>query len=89
MLTATNGAAALSLVQHAQVALVLTDYMMPSLSGLELAQRLRSHPETAAIPLILMSAALPSRHSDLFAAVIRKPFPIDTLVRIVRQYAAP
>ncbi|MDQ2999015.1 MAG: response regulator [Chloroflexota bacterium] len=85
VLAARNGAAALDLVQRTPVSLVLTDLMMPQLSGLELAQRLRSEPQTAAIPLVLMSAALPPQVGDVFTAVIQKPFVIDALLRIVRE----
>jgi CheY-like chemotaxis protein len=88
VLTANTGTAALYLVQHTPVALILTDLMMPNLSGIELARRLRGHPNTAAIPLVLMSAAMPDQVSDLFVAVIHKPFPIDTVVETVRRYAS-
>jgi CheY-like chemotaxis protein len=88
VLTASTGTAALYLVQRTPVALILTDLMMPNFSGLELARRLHAHPETAAIPLVLMSAAMPEQVSDLFVAVIHKPFPIDTVVQTVRRYAS-
>lgn len=86
VITASNGAAALYLVQQSPVALVLTDFMMPGVSGTDLARQLRSNPLTAPIPLLLMSAALPRPVSDIFAAFIHKPFEIDTLVRTVRQF---
>lgn len=82
---AHNGASALRQVQQHTVALVLTDLMMPQLNGVELARRLRSDPKTAAIPIILMSAAMPPDVSDLFVAVLHKPFPIDEVRQIVRQ----
>jgi CheY-like chemotaxis protein len=85
VLTASNGAAALYLVQHTTVALVLTDLMMPIVSGLELARRLRGNPATAKIPLLLMSATVPQRIEDLFAQVIPKPFSIDTVIDLVHQ----
>jgi CheY-like chemotaxis protein len=85
VLTASNGAAAFYLIQRTPVALVVTDFMMPQLSGLELAQRLRNNPETAAIPLILMSAAMPRQASDMFAMVIHKPFSIDVIVDMVHH----
>jgi two-component system cell cycle response regulator len=50
VLTAGDGKAALALLQHTPVALVLTDLMMPNVTGLQLAQQLWSNPETAAIP---------------------------------------
>lgn len=84
VVTARNGAAALRLLEHTSAVLVLTDFMMPHLNGIELAQRLRADPKTAAIPIILMSAALPADAGDMFAEVIQKPFPITTIVEVVR-----
>lgn len=84
VLKASSGTAALQIVRKWPVALVLTDLMMPNLTGLELARRLRSDPATAAIPLILMSAAMPPGRDDMFAATVHKPFPLEVVVRAVR-----
>jgi DNA-binding response OmpR family regulator len=88
VLTADDGRAALALLQHMPVALVLTDLMMPYVTGLQLAQQLRSNAETVAIPVVLMSTALPPRIGDTFAAVIPKPFALDDLVATVRQFGS-
>lgn len=88
VLTADDGRAALTLLQHMPVALVLTDLMMPYVTGLQLAQQLRSNAEMAAIPVVLMSAAPPPRMSDTFRAVIPKPFVLDDLVTTVRQFGS-
>lgn len=85
VLTASSGAAALQLIRKRPVALVLTDMMMPNITGLELARRLRSDPATASIPLILMSAAMPSGSNDIFAAIVHKPFPLEVVVQVVRR----
>jgi CheY-like chemotaxis protein len=85
VLVAHNGAAALRQIQQRPVALVLTDLMMPQISGIELARRLRGDPKTAAIPIILMSAAMPPGASDLFVALLHKPFPIEKVTQIVHQ----
>lgn len=85
VLVAHNGAAALRQIQQRPVALVLTDLMMPQLSGVELARRLRGDPNTAAIPIVLMSAAMPAGVSDLFVAILHKPFPIEKVTQVVRQ----
>jgi CheY-like chemotaxis protein len=85
--TAPNGKAALALIAQTSVALVLTDLMMPAVTGLQLAQQLRSDPCTAAIPVLAMTAALPPHLPDLFATVISKPFELEELVRILRRFA--
>jgi CheY-like chemotaxis protein len=89
VLTASNGAVAFSLLQHTPVALVITDFMMPQLSGLGLAQRLRNNPQTVAIPLILMSAVMPQQVSGMFAMFVQKPFSIDVIVDLVQQMLPP
>jgi len=88
VLTAKNGADALTLIQQNPVALVLTDLMMPQGSGLDLARRLRGDPQTARIPIILMSAAMPRQVSQLFTHVIHKPFSIDVVIDMVHQLLA-
>jgi CheY-like chemotaxis protein len=85
VLTANTGAAALELIRQRPVALILTDLMMPNLSGLELACRLRSDQATAAIPIILMSAAMPPGVNDMFAGVLHKPFPLEEIIQVVRR----
>jgi two-component system, OmpR family, response regulator VicR len=58
--TANNAGAALFFVlERTPVALVVTDFMMPGLSGLEFADVLRHDPRTATVPVILMSAFPP------------------------------
>jgi len=86
VVSANNGVAALIHLQRSSVALVLTDFMMPGLSGLELADQLRYTPETASIPVILMSAFPTLDVGTRVAAVISKPFALDELLRVVRQF---
>ncbi|MDO4164441.1 MAG: response regulator [Bacteroides sp.] len=54
--TASNGGQALEQVEKEKPDLVLLDVMMPDLSGFEVAQRLKSNPETAEIPIIFLTA---------------------------------
>jgi CheY-like chemotaxis protein len=53
---AHHGVAALERVEDSRPDLVVTDVMMPVLGGLELVQRLRSDPQTATIPILLLSS---------------------------------
>jgi signal transduction histidine kinase len=51
-----NGQAALASIRAVRPALVLSDVMMPQLDGFSLLHKLRSDPQTRAIPVILISA---------------------------------
>ena len=53
---ADNASTALNQVASSIPDLMLIDWMMPQVSGLELCRRLRRNPDTATIPLILLTA---------------------------------
>ena len=53
---ASNGEEALLLVNEAAPDLILLDWMMPLVSGLEVCRRLKMRPETRSIPIIMLSA---------------------------------
>ena len=72
VIEARHGATGLKLVKSAPPDLVITDVMMPTMDGLEFIERLRSDPETAAIPILVVSG-----NSELAAAAntrLGKPF---------------
>ena len=54
--TASNGRQALEQVEKENPDLVLLDVMMPGMSGFEVAQHLKSNPQTAEIPIIFLTA---------------------------------
>lgn len=54
--TASNGRQALEQVEKENPDLVLLDVMMPDMSGFEVAQHLKSNPDTADIPIIFLTA---------------------------------
>lgn len=72
VLLAENGLAALELLALHRPDLLLLDLMMPELDGLELARRMREHPEWRHIPVIVLTAkdltaperAQLARHAD-------------------------
>ena len=55
---ATNGRDALRLTHEVRPHLVLTDYMMPGMSGLELCYQIRLQPELAHVPVVMLSASV-------------------------------
>ena len=56
VLTARDGQEALELAQQERPDLIITDYHMPALSGLELCRRLKQDPATESIPAIMLTA---------------------------------
>src|ERR671921_777912 len=56
VLTAHDGQEALDLAQQERPDLIITDYHMPLLSGLELCRRLKQDPATTNIPAIMLTA---------------------------------
>ena len=78
---ASDGEAALRMIESARPDLVVADIMMPRLDGLTLASMLRSssHP----IPVILMSAAVTPRSHGI--SFLPKPFDIDDLLGVVSE----
>ena len=54
--TADNGEDAMLLIAESAPDLILLDWMMPHVSGIEVCRRLRARPETRGIPIIMLSA---------------------------------
>jgi CheY-like chemotaxis protein len=52
---ASNGAEALEVLACVQPALIVTDMVMPKMSGAELITVLKSKPETAGVPIIIVA----------------------------------
>ncbi|MDA1185964.1 MAG: EAL domain-containing protein [Acidobacteria bacterium] len=57
VVTASGGQEALHLLAHARVDLVLLDIAMPGMSGYDVLTALRADPKTAAVPVIMVTAA--------------------------------
>jgi len=79
-----SGAEALAAVAESRPQLVLLDVMMPDMDGPGVLSRLRGNPDTAAIPVVFLTAkATPSEIQRLRALgaadVLTKPFDPMTL----------
>lgn len=64
--TADNGADALRLALDERPDLVVLDWMMPGLSGIEVCSALRAHPEAGTMRVLMLTAR--AQESDLTAA---------------------
>jgi len=82
VLEASDGLAALDVIEHSDVDLVLSDIMMSRLDGYGLVRRLRSHGD--ALPVVLMSAVTAAPEGTLpGVGFLAKPFAIDQLCQMV------
>jgi CheY-like chemotaxis protein len=86
----SNGREALDAIRRQPPDVVLLDWMMPEIDGLETCRRLKANPETAAIPVVFLTAksqeAEIERGLSLGASgYVTKPFDALTLGRQVRQ----
>ncbi|KPB01654.1 PleD family two-component system response regulator [Ahrensia marina] len=56
VLTAFDGKTALEVLESEQVDLVLLDIMMPGIDGFEVCTRIKNHPATSHIPVVMVTA---------------------------------
>jgi len=89
--TAVTGREALRKALIAPPDLILLDLILPGLNGFNVCERLRSHPTTASVPIIMVTA-LPGELPRLAGVelgadgYIRKPFEIQELVSLVGEW---
>jgi two-component system phosphate regulon response regulator PhoB len=84
-----DGDEALLLAQEEAPDAVLLDWMLPNVSGLEVCRRLRRHPKTRDLPVIMLTARAeePDRIRGLDAGAddyVSKPFALAELVARLR-----
>ena len=90
VLQALDARTGLNLVTDQEPDIVVLDIMMPGMNGLEMCETLRSTPETAHIPVIILSAK--TSEDDIAAAYkagannyVTKPFSPIQLARLIKD----
>jgi two-component system chemotaxis response regulator CheY len=81
---AEDGLAAWNIIHNDNIGLVVTDWHMPNMSGLELLQKIRQNPQTASLPVLMVTV---EDHKDLIIAAVKagvthyifKPFNLKVL----------
>ena len=91
--TAENGEMAYDLVCENTPDIIVTDYQMPVMSGLELIQKLRQNPDTVHIPVIMLTARGFSIEEDQkkqlnIAACLGKPFSPREVLQTIEDVLA-
>lgn len=86
VLTASNGAVALEQIGKTRPDIIVSDCMMPVMSGLQLCAALYDDLDLRAIPIILCSAAadIPVQPNPTIEYA-RKPLSFDTLLAMLQR----
>ena len=93
VVTAENGSEALAKATAENLDLVITDLVMPEMSGLEFCRKLKKNPQTASIPVI----ACTTKDRDMdkkwakkqgVVAYLVKPFTQEEIVSAVKNSVA-
>jgi DNA-binding response OmpR family regulator len=88
---ASDGQEAWEAIRRDPPDMLITDYQMPRLSGLELIARLRAHSSTRDLPVVILTAkgfeVSPQELAEKWGvlAVLGKPFSPRELLRLVED----
>jgi len=74
VVTSVHGREAFGIAREPRPDLIISDWMTPEMDGVALFHALRGAPETAKIPIILMTAARPALHCGSGYSI--KPFAL-------------
>lgn len=87
---AVDGAEAIEKVRSLRPAAVVLDWMMPKQTGPQVCEALRADPETASIPIVLVTARASGGDREVGIEhgadeYITKPFEIDVLDAVLKR----
>jgi CheY-like chemotaxis protein len=81
-----DGETALGLVATHTPHLVIVDYMLPGMNGLDVADQIRSMNGLEHVSLLMVSANLPKAElAQRHLSGLNKPFEIETLLTVIEQ----
>jgi signal transduction histidine kinase/CheY-like chemotaxis protein len=88
VITAESGEQGIALAKSEKPALITCDILMPNIDGWEVLQCLKDDPDTASIPVVMVSMVDDGKKGAALGAVehLRKPVDRDQLRKIVARY---
>jgi PleD family two-component response regulator len=84
VICACDGLEALARIEEQRPDLIITDHLMPRMTGLQLCAHLRARPDARDLPIILHSSFPFSPAGELYNKAILKASPLDDLHAEVR-----
>lgn len=90
VVTAVDGREALDLIRQCKPDLVVTDYLMPHMDGLEVCRAIRQDAALQSVPIIVLTASLGVINEDAVlkagaTAQMVKPFDPDELLKKIDE----
>jgi two-component system, cell cycle response regulator DivK len=90
-IAATDGRTAIAMAQQHQPDLILLDMLLPDISGLEVAERLKQDSQTANIPIIAVTGMVAEEEKGQYLSAgcidfVAKPYDLDLLVTVIKRY---
>ncbi len=82
-----NGVEALNAVKNVKPNLLILDYHLPGINGLDLYDQIHAMPDLVEVPALMMSARLPRQELERRSITgIHKPFDLDDFLRTIRMF---
>ncbi|MEW6040093.1 MAG: response regulator [Elusimicrobiota bacterium] len=91
VITANNGEEALDKIDFSKPDLILLDLMLPKVDGFTVNLRLKDNPETASIPVIVITGKGNAREffnikeGATIAAYYEKPVPVSMILKRIKE----
>ncbi|MBR9827337.1 MAG: response regulator [Oceanospirillales bacterium] len=88
---AKDGAEALQIMKQRRFDLIISDYNMPNIDGLELVEHIRHYSDQPTVPVMMITSEqnqsrLAAIQSAGVSAICNKPLNYETLKQLVRQF---
>lgn len=88
VVTAEDGEEALAKIFKVRPDLIILDLAMPKKNGYQVSSEVRKHPETAHIPIVILSAWVRDKAGEntaLADVYVTKPFEAEHLLEVIRK----
>ena len=90
VVTVSDGEEAVLMIKETAPDLVLLDWMLPSLSGIEVCRQLRARNETRNLPIIMITSRTGEKHRDRALSIgvneyLGKPYQESVLLEAIQR----